>query len=69
MIANKPTLAMFGERGPEMIIVQPLPPGSQTHNIAGSVTHQINATISQSIAGMEGRIAGAVQQALMDVIH
>lgn len=69
MIVDRPTLAMFGEAGREMVIAQPMPLGPQTHNIVGSVTHQINATISQSIAGMEGRIAGAVQQALMDVIH
>lgn len=69
MIVNQPTVAMFGEAGRELVIAQPLPPTSQTHNITGDVTHQINATISQSIAGMEGRIAGAVQQALADVIH
>jgi len=69
MIVNQPTLAIFGEAGPELVIAQPLPPASQGHNITGSVAHQVNATISQSIAGMEGRIAGAVQQALADVIR
>lgn len=70
MVVNRPTLAMFGEGGrPELVIAQPLSPTSHAHNITGGVTHQINATIQQSIAGMEGRIAGAVHQALAAVIH
>ena len=69
MVATGPTMALFGERGPELVIAQPLPPAPQSFMVSGSVRHEVSTVIQQSMAGFEGRIAGAVHTALAEVIR
>ncbi len=60
MIANTPTLARFGESGPELVIAQPLS-GSFTHNVTGAITAQM--------AGMQGQLTAAVNQAVIEAFR
>jgi len=69
MIATGPTMALFGERGPELVIAQPLAPAPQSFMVSGSVRHEVSTIIQQSMAGFEGRIAGAVHSALSEIIR
>ena len=69
MVVTRPTMALFGERGTELVIAQPLPPTPQSFMVSGSVRHEVSTIIQQSMAGFEGRIAGAVHSALSEVIR
>lgn len=68
-VTKGPTLAIFGERGPELVVAQPLssPTSTVNHVVSGVVQQQVDATISRSIAGFEGRLQAAMLQVMRDV--
>lgn len=73
-VVSSPTTFRVGEAGPEMVYVAPLgrqiqAPVSQTINHTGDFSHSINAAISSSVAGLDGRIVAVVRKAIAEVIR
>jgi len=68
-VTQGPTMALFGERGPELVVAQPMgsSTGTVNHIVSGAVQQQVDATISRSIAGFEGRLQAAMLQVMRDV--
>ena len=73
-VATRPTRVVVGDDGPEFVMARPMKDMSpQTmnvnHLVTGQVQAQVQAVIQQSIAGIEGRIGAAVNNALVDVFR
>jgi hypothetical protein len=73
-VVNQPTQFTVGEAGPELMITAPLnralpSPMMQMVNHTGDFTHSIDAAVTSSVAGLDGRIMAAVRKALGEVIR
>lgn len=73
-IVSSPTQFVAGEAGPEMVYTAPLnrsipAPVMQTVNHVGDFSHNIDAAISSSVAGLDGRITATVRKAIAEVIR
>ncbi len=69
LVADRATNVTFGEAGPELAIFQPL---SQIANVnpvspqvAGQMRHQVSGEIQASMAGFQGRLTAAVNDAVI----
>ena len=73
-IVNTPTQFTAGEAGPEMAMFIPLnrqiqAPVAQTINHTGDFSHNIDAAISSSVAGLDGHITAVIRKALAEVLR
>lgn len=73
-IVNTPTQFVAGEAGPELAMFVPLnrsipAPVTQTVNHVGDFSHSIDAAISSSVAGLDGRIVATIRKAIAEVIR
>lgn len=65
-LVSGPTRFLAGEAGPEMVYTAPLnrdiaAPMTQTVNHIGDFSHSINAAVSSSVAGIDGRIQAVIE--------
>jgi len=70
-VASGPTQATFGEAGvPELVVAQPLSPvagmgmGAGT-NVSGTMRHDVQGSVEGVMSGFEGRLTGAISQAVL----
>lgn len=74
-IVNRPTNFIAGEGdSPELVITAPMnrmlpSPVTQTVNHIGDFSHNIDAAINSSVAGLDGRIMAAVRKAIAEVVR
>jgi len=73
-VVNTPTQFLAGEAGPEMVYTVPLNrsiqmSSPQVVNHMGDFSHSIDAAISSSVAGLDGRITAVVRKALAEVLR
>lgn len=73
-VVNAPTQFVAGDAGPEMVYTVPLnrqiqAPVMQTIQHTGDFSHSIDAAISSSVAGLDGRITAVVRKAIAEVIR
>lgn len=73
-VVNTPTQFTAGEAGPEMAMFIPLnralpSPIMQRVNHTGDFSHSIDAAISSSVAGLDGRIMAAVRRAIGEIVR
>lgn len=69
LIANSATNVTFGEAGPELAIFQPLsqmgPVNAPSPQVTGQMRHEIAGDIQASMAGFQGRLTAAVNEAVL----
>ena len=70
-VTSGPTTATFGEAGvPELVVAQPLSPvagmgtGMAT-NTGSTMRHEVAGQVEGVMAGFEGRLTGAISQAVL----
>lgn len=70
-VASGPTQATFGEAGvPELVVSQPLSPVAgmglgASANAGGTMRHEVAGQVEGVMSGFEGRLTGAISQAVL----
>jgi hypothetical protein len=68
-VAQGPTTATFGERGPELVVAQPVTQLPGPVAISGSMRHEIGGAVQAQMSGFSGRLTAAVSRAVMDAFR